>query len=591
MKALAYLNKYLWKYKWRLLLGIVFITISNLFDVQKPLLVKEAVNEFERLLTDVKSRGVTDDLSSQIIMGGIYLALIYIAISLARGFFVFLNRQTIIVMSRLIEYDLKNEIYYHYQKLSPSFYRRNSTGDLMNRISEDVGKSRMYLGPAIMYTTDLVVKSILIISFMLSTNVELTLYVLIPLPVMAVLIYYISKIMNKKSEMVQRSQSAISSFAQEIFSGIREVKAYNIQDSMKKLFGGEVNNYKEKSLDLARVNALFFPVMILLIGVSTIITIYVGGLKAQQGIISTGDIAAFVVYVNMLTWPFASVGWVTSMVQRAAASQERINEFLKQVTDIEESHTPKSFNNGSIVMDQVSFVYPDSGIRALNNLSFEIKKGQTLGVIGETGSGKSSLVNLISRLYDPTEGDITIDGVSLKELKLEELRNSIGYVPQDAFLFSDTIANNIRFGLKNEEVSKDRIVQAAKDAHIHHNIIDFNEGYQTIIGERGVTLSGGQKQRISIARAIIKEPEILIFDDCLSAVDTETEDVILTNLHRIMKGKTSIVISHRISSVQKADQIIVLKDGEIIESGNHQTLLAANGYYTSLYEKQNEMAI
>jgi ATP-binding cassette subfamily B multidrug efflux pump len=585
MKPLFYLNKYLWKYKWRLFLGIIFIIISNIFYVEMPRIVKEAVNMLIyniKTLEDSSSTNVVDI----IFWNAIIASSIYVGYSLIKGFFLFLTRQTIIVMSRFIEYDLKNEIYSHYQKLSPSFYKKYSTGDLMNRISEDVSKVRMYLGPAIMYTINLLVLFVLTISYMLSTNVELTLYVLTPLPLMAVLIYYISKIMNKKSEVVQVQQSEISSFVQETFSGIRVIKAYNMQNNLNGSFKDEAEVYKIKSMDLAMVNALFFPVMILLIGISTIVTIYVGGIKANEGAISTGDIAAFVIYVNMLTWPFASVGWVTSMVQRASASQKRINEFLNQEPEIVNVSNPKPFVNGNIKLQSVSYTYEDSGIKALNNISLTIPEGETLGVIGETGSGKSTFVNLLGRLFDASEGNILINNENIKNINLKSLKHAIGYVPQDSFLFSDTISNNIQFGFETNEMKEEIMLQAAKDAHIYNNIIDFKEGFETLVGERGVTLSGGQKQRVSIARAIIKEPQILILDDCLSAVDTETEDIILNNLKRIMKNKTSIIISHRISSVQNADNIIVFQNGEIIEQGNHQKLMSKASYYKTLYEKQ-----
>jgi ATP-binding cassette subfamily B protein len=588
MKPLFYLNKYLWKYRWRFLLGIIFITASNFLAVEMPKIVKQAVNMLTENIELIKNNPSSDSINDTIMWGAISLALIYIGISLIKGIFVFLNRQTIIIMSRYIEYDLKNEVYEHYQKLSPTFYKKYRTGDLMNRISEDVGKVRMYLGPAIMYTINLLFLFILTVTYMLNTNVELTLYVLLPLPLMAVLIYYISKIMNEKSEMVQVQQSAISSFVQEIFSGIRVIKAYNMQKTLKSDFKNEVDLYKLKAMDLAKVNALFFPVMILLIGVSTILTIYIGGLKANEGVISTGDIAAFVIYVNMLTWPFAAVGWVTSMVQRASASQKRINEFLLQEPEIVNAVSPKEFQNGDISLKDISFTYEDSGIEALKNVSLTIPKGTTLGIIGETGSGKSTLANLISRLYDVSEGEVLINNEPIKKVDLKGLRQSIGYVPQDAFLFSDTIANNIQFGLEKDEASKDVLHQAAKDAHIYNNIIEFTDGFETIVGERGVTLSGGQKQRVSIARAIIKQPEVLIFDDCLSAVDTETESIILTNLKRIMNNKTSIIISHRISSVQNADNIIVLQKGAIIEQGSHDELMGKDSYYKTLYNKQME---
>lgn len=587
MKSLAYLNKYLIKYKWRLLLGTIFITASNYFGVEMPRLVKKAVDLFEKKLGAIQSSSLTDMDKSDILDGALYLALIYVGYSLVRGFFVFLNRQTIIIMSRLIEYDLKNEIYSHYQKLTPAFYKQHNTGDLMNRISEDVSKVRMYLGPAIMYSINLLVLSGLTIYYMVSVNLELTLYALAPLPIMTVLIYYISKIMNKRSEEVQVQQSLISTFVQESFSGIRVVKAYNMQKSLNASFLEEAGEYRTRSMKLATINAFFFPVIVLLIGVSTVLTIYIGGLKANEGIITNGDIAAFVIYVNMLTWPFASIGWVTSMVQRAAASQKRINEFLKQQPEIFSKEGAQEMKAGDIVFENVSFVYPDSGIKALQNISFTLPEGKTLGIIGETGSGKSTVANMIARLYDVNSGLIKIGDVEIENIDLNQLRNSIGYVPQDAFLFSDTIANNIKFGLNQlDENSGELMNQAAKDAHIYSNIMDFEKGFETIVGERGITLSGGQKQRVSIARAIIKHPEILVFDDCLSAVDTETEDIILRNLKRIMKGKTSVIISHRISSLEHADLILVMNEGKVIEQGNHDELMAMDGYYASLNEKQ-----
>ena len=587
MKSLSYLNKYLFKYKWRLILGAIFITASNFFGVEMPRIVKRAVDLFESKIENIKNSGVTEVDQIDILDTALYLALIYIGISLLRGFFVFLNRQTIIIMSRLIEYDLKNEIYAHYQKLTPAFYKNNNTGDLMNRISEDVSKVRMYLGPAIMYSINLLVLSVLTIYYMVSVNLELTLYALAPLPIMTVMIYYISRVMNQRSEEVQRQQSIVSTFVQESFSGIRVVKAYNMQKSLSNSFLKEVVGYKKKSMNLATINAFFFPVIVLLIGTSTILTIYIGGLKANAGEITNGDIAAFVIYVNMLTWPFASIGWVTSMVQRAAASQTRINEFLKQEPDIFSKEHAVAMKGGDIVFEDASFVYPDSGIKALQNVSFVLPEGKTLGIIGETGSGKSTLAGMIARMYDVTSGTIRIGNNNLTDINLSQLRHAIGYVPQDSFLFSNSIANNIKFGLSDlDTTSDDKMKQAAKDAHIYDNIMEFENGFDTLVGERGITLSGGQKQRVSIARAIIKQPDILIFDDCLSALDTETEAIILRNLKRIMEGKTSVIISHRISSLEHADLILVMNEGTVIEQGTHEQLLAKEGYYASLNGKQ-----
>ena len=587
MKSLSYLNKYLFKYKWRLILGVIFITASNFFGVEMPRIVKKAVDLFESKIESIKNSGVNDVDQIDILDTAFYLALIYIGISLLRGFFVFLNRQTIIIMSRLIEYDLKNEIYSHYQKLSPAFYKNNNTGDLMNRISEDVSKVRMYLGPAIMYSINLLVLSVLTIYYMVSVNLELTLYALAPLPIMTIMIYYISRVMNQRSEEVQRQQSIVSTFVQESFSGIRVVKAYNMQKSLSNSFLNEVDGFKDKSMKLATINAFFFPVIVLLIGASTILTIYIGGIKANAGEITNGDIAAFVIYVNMLTWPFASIGWVTSMVQRAAASQTRINEFLKQEPDIFSKKGAVDMKGGDIIFKNASFVYPDSGIKAMEDVSFTLKEGTTLGIIGETGSGKSTIANMIARLYDVTSGEVRIGNNTITDIDLTQLRKSIGYVPQDSFLFSNSIANNIKFGLSElDSTSDEKMIQAAKDAHIYTNIMDFDKGFETIVGERGITLSGGQKQRVSIARAIIKHPDILIFDDCLSALDTETESIILNNLKRIMKGKTSVIISHRVSSLEHADLILVMNEGKVIEQGTHEQLLARGGYYSSLNEKQ-----
>ena len=581
MKPLRYLDKYFVKYKWRFLLGILFLGISNAFNVFMPQQIKEATNGMKEV---IQSSGASGDMDTLWIVG-LTFGGFYILLSLLKGIFLFLTRQTIIVMSRYIEYDLKNEVYNQYQRLSLSFFKRNNTGDLMNRISEDVSKVRMYLGPAVMYSINLVFLSVFTISMMLSVDVELTLIVLAPLPVMSVIIYFVSRTMNRKSEQVQVQQSHLSTLAQEAFSGITVLKSFHRQESFAKEFEAECNEYKRRSLSLVSVEALFMPSIILLIGLSTILTIYVGGMKAMSGAISVGDVVAFVMYVNLLTWPFASIGWVTSIIQRAAASQARINEFLDEEPEIENTQEANSSIQGEVAFDNVSFTYADSGIRALDGVSFRINAGQSLAIIGRTGSGKSTIANLLCRLYDSDSGQVKIDGQPIQDLNLHDLRTQIGYVPQEVFLFSDTIANNIAFGLK-EDTDSSLIQEAAKKADLLENILSFQDGFETILGERGITLSGGQKQRVSIARAIIKEPQILIFDDCLSAVDTETEENILRSLRDEMKGKTTVIISHRVSSVRNADHIIVLDEGKVVESGDHKTLIASKGLYFDLFQKQ-----
>jgi ATP-binding cassette subfamily B protein len=515
--------------------------------------------------------------------------MIVLALALLKGVFMFFMRQTIIVMSRHIEYDMKNDIYEQYQKLSLAFFKRNNTGDLMARISEDVSRARMYVGPAIMYSINLVVLAVLCIWAMLSVNVELTLYVLLPLPFLSIAIYYVSTMIDQKSEQVQAQLSRLSTFVQETFSGIRVIKAYTREKEMEQEFIKETDTYKNKSMELVRINSLFFPIMLLLIGLSTLLTVYIGGKQAIAGKITSGNIAEFIIYINMLTWPFTAIGWVTSIIQRAAASQRRINEFLFLKPEIENPSSKTTELKGEIVFDKVNFVYPDSGIQALKNVSFKVEPGKSLAVIGRTGSGKSTIAALITRLYDSTDGNIFIDGENIRNMNLYELRKQTGYVPQEVFLFSDSVFNNIAFGIKKESFSgslKEAVEQAAKDAAVYDNIIDFPSKFDTMLGERGITLSGGQKQRVSIARAIIQNPRILIFDDCLSAVDTETEEKILGNLRRIMKGKTSVIISHRVSSVKDADTIIVLDGGEIIERGTHQDLMQSKGAYYDLYQKQ-----
>ncbi len=578
MKALQYLNKYFLKYKYRLLIGIIITVCSKILALQVPQLIRESVNAAE----DYKS-GIITDLA---VVKSEFLTniLLIIGAALLSGFFTFLMRQTIIVMSRLIEFDLKNEIYQQYQRLSLNFYKKNRTGDLMNRISEDVTKVRMYFGPAIMYSINMMVLFIVAIIKMYNIDSTLTNYTLLPLPVLSLSIYMLSRVINTRSTVVQLYLSKLTANAQETFSGISILKSYGIEYKAMVEFEELTNISKEKNINLFKAQALFFPLMILLIGLSNVLVIYVGGLRYMEGTISLGVIAEFIMYINMLTWPVAVVGWVTSIIQQAEASQKRINEFLKHVPEIKNSCDTPSKIDGSIEFRKVTFTYDDTNITALRNVSFKVKKGETLAILGNTGSGKSTILNLIARLYDTDEGELFIDDKNIEQLNLDNLRQSIGFVPQEAFLFSDTIKNNIKFG--DEGASDSKIEKAASDAYIHHNIIDFNEGYDTYVGERGVTLSGGQKQRISIARAIIKEPNILIFDDCLSAVDTETEEIILNNLYKISHDKTTIIVSHRVSSVKNADAIIVLENGEIIQQGSHNELVNVDGYYKDLFEQQ-----
>ncbi len=613
-----------------MLLGLVFIVLTNIFAVYSPTLIEEGIGVlgeaqktyfdaidftedgpnipdglFEQpspelptsiqFLADLTgastafSKGIDsyDRLGSFLVRVGLLLAVLYIIVYLIKGVFLFFTRQTIIVMSRLIEYDQKNEIYAHYQKLSMAFYRRNNTGDLMNRISEDVSKVRMYLGPAVMYSLNLVVLVVMVVGKMFMVDPELSLYALSPLPFMSVAIYYISNSINKRSEAVQRQQSALSSLVQDSISGIRVIKSYNRETQREAQFTSESDNYKTTALSLVKVDALFMPIITLLVGLSTVLTIYIGGIKVNAGELEVKQIFTFVFYVNMLTWPFASVGWVSSLVQKAEASQERINAFLNEEPEIQNPNDAALKVDGKIEFKDVSFTYPESGVKALKNLSFTIEPGETLAVTGRTGSGKSTLANLLLRHYDAASGQILIDGKPINTLNLNALRKQIGYVPQEVFLFSDSIRNNIGFGMDGLGDNFDKnVTSAALDAGVHDNIVDFPKGYETKLGERGLNLSGGQKQRISIARAIIKDPAILIFDDCLSAVDTQTEELILGNLRKLMQGKSSIIISHRISTIKHADKIIVLDQGSIVEAGTHAELLANGGMYARIYRKQ-----
>ena len=578
MKSLKYLNKYFVKYKWHFLLGILFTIISNYFGVRMPLYVKTTV---DNLMGTTEINSVNDALWLSLQIGGIYILL-----SVGKGFFLFLMRQTIIVMSRLIEFDLKNEIYTHYQKLDLAFFKRNATGDLMNRISEDVSQVRMYLGPGIMYTINLIVLVAMIVTQMVKISPILTFFVLLPLPIMSFLIYWVSSKMNLMSTLVQQEQSRLSTIAQETFAGIRVIKAYNRDKEVFEKFETSANEYKTRSMKLVIINALFMPTIIFLIGISTLVAIYLGGLMTYNKQISLGDIVAFIFFVNNLTWPFASIGWVTSINQRAAASQKRINEFLETEPEITNPTNEEFSFDGRIEFKNVTFTYPNTGIMAIENLSFKINKGDTLAIVGKTGSGKSTILNLLMRQYDCDSGEILVNGMVIKKINLDAFREQSGVVPQDVFLFSDSIANNLKFGLKNDKVELDVLIEATKKTHVYHNIKKFPDQFETLLGERGVNLSGGQKQRVSIARALIRNPKFLLLDDCLSAVDTETEEIILRNLNQDANKRTSIIVSHRISTIRNANHILVLDKGSIVESGTHQSLMELNKQYAEMYQKQ-----
>jgi ATP-binding cassette subfamily B multidrug efflux pump len=588
VKELSRLNKLFVRYRWRFLLGILFVSLSNYFRVLQPQMIREAL---DLVIENIGLFNLFDGFSFQpelfkllaktlLYFGGLVLIL-----ALLMGVFMYFMRQTIIVMSRLMEYDIRKEIFKHYEDLSLSFYKRNNTGDLMSRITEDVSKVRMYLGPAVLYGINLVSLFILVIYSMLSVSVELTLYSLAPLPLLSISIYYVSNLINKKSTVIQQQLATLNSDAQEVYSGIRVVKSYAQEIPMVRFFTKQSDDYRAKSLDLAKVDAFFYPLMILLIGASTVITVYIGGLKVVSGAITPGNIAEFVIYVNMLTWPVTAIGWIASIVQQAAASQKRINEFLNTPPDIQ---SPKDGYTGELKgqlsFEDVSFTYPDTGIQAIKNVSFRLDAGQKMAIIGRTGSGKTTLADLLVRMYDVTEGQIKIDGMDVREHNLANLRKKVGYVPQDVFLFSDSIARNIAFG--KLDVSREKIEQHAKNAAVYEDIMGLSEGFDTVVGERGVTLSGGQKQRVSIARAFLKSPDIVLLDDCLSAVDTKTEKQVLGYLSENLANKTAIIITHRIYALIAFDKIIVLDDGQIIEEGTHEELLENGGYYYDLYEKQ-----
>lgn len=578
MKELRYLNKYFYKYKFYFISGILIAIIARIFALYTPRLVGDSMSVVEEFLKGSIER----DAANSVFLKNF---LLIVGATLVAGFFLFLTRQTLIVVSRHIEFDLKNEIFTHYESLSQSFFKKNRTGDLMSRISSDVDKVRQYIGPSIMYGISTGITFIVVITQMYIVSPTLTLYTLIPLPLLSYSIFRLSNEINKKSTAYQQNLSSLATFTQEMFSGIRVIKANNLEKSIQVDFQELSKESKVKNMRLAKLNAMFGPLMIFLIGLSSLIVILVGGMMYIEGKIThIGVIAEFILYVNMLVWPVASLGWISSMVQEAEASQKRINEFLKTIPDIQNKSDKPVEIEGDIEFKNVSFIYDDTNIQALKNVSFSVKKGETIAIFGKTGSGKSTILSLISRLYDVKEGQILIDGIPIDQIHLGSLRKSMAVVPQDAFLFSDTIKNNIRFG--KQDASDEEIIEVSKLAAVHQNIAGFSKGYETILGERGISLSGGQKQRVSIARALIKDAKILLLDDCLSAVDTETEEMILNNLTKVMENKTTIIVSHRVSVARNADKIIVLDEGKIIEQGSHNELLSQGGYYKELYEMQ-----
>lgn len=590
MRALFSLNPYLWRYRRHLLLGILFIVMSNLFAVYPAQIVRGAINmvgDVLRFYQLFEGYALAQDIRELLIESVFLFGGLVLGMALLRGVFLFLTRQTIIVMSRLIEYDLRNDLYDHFQELSLSFYRRNRTGDLMARITEDVSRVRMYLGPGIMYSINTITLLVVVIMAMLSVNVELTLYAMLPLPVLSYLIYRVESIIQQRSERIQVQLSHLTTISQEIFSGIRVIKAYVKERFSGDRFATEAEVYKEKSLHLAKVDALFFPMVVFLVGMSVVLTVWVGGEKVINSQLTIGNIAEFIIYINLLTWPVIAVGWITTMIQRAAASQVRLNELLKERSELSFPSQDSTVSQANLQFDAVSYTYPDTGIRALKDVSFTLKPGQKLGIVGPTGSGKSTLCALMPRLLDPMLGEVLLDGRPLGEYSKQSLRSAIGYAPQDVFLFSDTIHDNIAFG--RPDANTELVQEAARWSSIHDNIVDFPEGYETLVGERGVTLSGGQKQRISIARAWVRHPKLLLLDDVLSAVDTRTEDAILSALraYRTNNPEVAVVmVAHRLSCVQDSDLILVLEDGQITERGTHGQLIEKGGYYARIYDKQ-----
>lgn len=586
MRHLGVLGKYFLKYKYHLLLGIVFVAASNYFRSWQPQVIREAL---DYVLVQLRAYQAADEVQKAVIVGALGKALfrfggIVVLLALVMGIFMYFMRQTIIVMSRLIEYDQRKEIYDHYQQLDKGFYKRTSTGDMMARITEDVNKVRMYLGPAVLYGINLVTLFVMVIYAMLKVDVRLTLYSLLPLPLLSLSIYYVSRLIERRSQSIQAKLSQLTGIAQEVFSGIRVVKSYTQEKAFGAHFLRESESYKTKNMSLALVEAMFIPLMMVLIGLSTILVIYVGGLQVFEGSVTTGNIAEFVIYINMLTWPVTSIGWIASIVQQANVSQGRINEFLDTTPAIQNTGSRKDKIEGRLTFEHVDFVYPDSGIKAIDDLSFEIPPGQKVAIIGKTASGKSTIADLVLRMYDPTAGRILIDGVPLQEYDLYALRNQIAYVPQDVFLFSDTIEANIRFGCP--DATPEQVEKYARHAAVYEDIMGLPDGFQTRIGERGITLSGGQKQRISIARALIRQPELVILDDCLSAVDTHTEHTIIDFLNRELAGKTSLIITHRILGMLDYDHILVVDHGRIVEQGTHDQLMSHRGHYYDLWQQQ-----
>jgi len=587
MDELKHLNKYFLKYKWHLFFGMIFVCINNIAGVYPPRIIRHAFNLVKENITYYQlfdGFALQSEYYQLFSYGLIVFGVVVLLLALIKGVFMFLMRQTLIVMSRHIEYDLKNEIYEKYQNLSTAFYKRNQTGDLMSRVSEDVSKVRMFVGPAIMYAINLTVLSLMIIIAMLSVSVKLTIMVLLPLPILSISIYYVNSIINKKSEEIQRQLSEITSVAQETYSGIRVVKSYVQEESVKNHFSVESELYKTKSLSLARVQAMFQPLMIFLIGLSTIMTIYFGGIEVINGTISQGNIAEFVIYVSMLTWPVTAIGWIATIIQTAAASQKRINAFLNEEVNITSNITDNTILKGGIEFKDVNFVYPDTGIKAINGVSFKINPGDKVAIVGHTGCGKTTIADLLVRMYDVSAGSILLDGKEIEEINLTQLRKQMAYVPQDVFMFSDSVANNIAFG-KND-ATEEEIIKSTEYADVFKDVQNLPDKFDTLLGERGVNLSGGQKQRLSLARALVKDSNILILDDCLSAVDAETEKNILYSLYKYMGNKTAIIITHRIASLLDFDQILVFEDGKIIERGTHQILMEKGGVYYDLYNKQ-----